>query len=352
MLEHMQALLSLLLAVHIGGSGVEYRQPQLAANQQMVAMTFGAGSAVYFSASRDQGLTFSTPVKVAEAPLLALGRHRGPRIAITPSAIVISALVGTKTPPGSDGDLKSWRSTDGGKTWSAGATLNDAPASAREGLHTMAAASNGLLFAAWLDLRSKGTTLYGAVSKDGGATWSKNTLVYQSPSGTICQCCHPTAIIDAKGVIHVMWRNALDGARDMYVARSADGGATFGAAAKAGLGSWPLEACPMDGGGLAIGPQGKLVSIWRRESDVYLSEEGAAEKKIEAGKDAAIAAGPDGIYAVWTSSGAVHARVPGSPLPVTLAPQGAFPQVIAVPGGPVLAAWEDGGQVIIRPLGK
>ena len=35
--------------------------------------------------------------------------------------------------------------------------VNDVPDSAREGLHAMAADANGNLFAAWLDLRSKGT---------------------------------------------------------------------------------------------------------------------------------------------------------------------------------------------------
>src|SRR2546426_12346557 len=175
----MLPLISLLLAVHIAphGAQIEYRQPQLAATADMVAVTFGADKSIYFSASRDRGQTFSTPVKVAETPMLALGRHRGPRVAITPPAIVISAMVGTKMPPGSDGDLKAWRSTDGGATWSDGVSINDVPASAREGLHSMAAGGNGLLFATWLDLRSKGTRLYGASSKD-GATWSKNVLVY------------------------------------------------------------------------------------------------------------------------------------------------------------------------------
>ncbi len=62
-----------LLAVHIapGGTGLEYRQPQLAANANMVAVTFGAGNAIYFATSRDQGRTLSEPVKVAEgAPML------------------------------------------------------------------------------------------------------------------------------------------------------------------------------------------------------------------------------------------------------------------------------------------
>src|SRR5882724_10898068 len=153
----MFPLISLLLAVHIAPSGaqIEYRQPQLAATADMVAVTFGADKSIYFSASRDRGQTFSAPVKVAEAPMLMLGRHRGPRVAITPSAIVISAVVSNEAPAPaaagphkhvtpSGGDLKAWRSTDGGKTWSGGVSINDEPTAAREGLHSMAAGGDGL----------------------------------------------------------------------------------------------------------------------------------------------------------------------------------------------------------------
>jgi len=44
--------------------------------------------------------------------------------------------------------------------------------------------------------------------------------------------------------------------------------------------------------GLTMDPHGKLVSIWRRENEVYIAQEGSPEKKIETGKDAAIATGP------------------------------------------------------------
>jgi hypothetical protein len=358
----MLALVSLLLAVHIAPNGAspEYRQPQLAAGAGMVAVTFGADNAIYFSASRDQGQTFSAPVKVAEVPKLMLGRHRGPRIAITPAAIVISAVVADAPPaaagPGphkhaapASGDLKAWRSTDGGKTWSAGVAINDVAAAAREGLHAMVS-GGGLVFATWLDLRSKGTRLYGSVSTDGGATWSKNRLVYESPSGTICQCCHPSALIDGKGEIHVMWRNALEGNRDLYVAVSRDGGKSFAAARKMGEQSWKLEACPMDGGGLTLDPKGNLVTIWRRESDVYIAPAGSPERRIEAGKDPAVATGPGGVYAVWSSGPALHAQAAGSPRTIVLAEQGAYPQLLAVPNGPVLAAWEDKGRILIQPV--
>ena len=69
-----------------------YRQPQLAADARMAVLAFGAGDGVYFAASADHGKTFSAPVKVAAAGKLALGRHRGPRIALTARAIVITAI--------------------------------------------------------------------------------------------------------------------------------------------------------------------------------------------------------------------------------------------------------------------
>ena len=170
---------------------VPNRQPQLAIQGRQVALTFGAGNAIYFASSRDSGATWTKPIPVFSGGQLALGMRRGPRIAISGDAIVISAVVGVKG-KGADGDLVAWRSVDGGRTWASGKTVNDVPSSAREGLHAMAAGGNNTLFATWLDLRKKGTRLYGSVSHDGGASWSANRLVYESPSGTVCQCCHPT----------------------------------------------------------------------------------------------------------------------------------------------------------------
>ena len=65
--------------------------------------------------------------------------------------------------------------------------------------------------------------LMGSLSKDGGKTWSPNQLVYASPDGHICECCHPTAYVGPKGELYAMWRNWLGGSRDMYYAVSTDG---------------------------------------------------------------------------------------------------------------------------------
>jgi hypothetical protein len=318
-----------------------YRQPQLAAAHGRVAMTFGSGGAVYFASSPDEGRTFDAPVKVARVGALALGRHRGPRLAILKDAMVISAVAGERTNADAHahglpeaGDLLAWRSTDNGKTWSRAGVINDTPGAAREGLHAMTAAG-GALFAVWLDLRAKGTRLYGARSEDGGATWSRNVLVYESPDGTICQCCDPALAADTDGRVYVMWRNVISGSRDLYYTVTADG-KRFAPARKLGDGSWPINACPMDGGGLVV-DNGAVVSAWRRDSEVFLTAGDGSEKAIGAGKDVAIARGP---WVAWTKNGGIEILRPGGAAAEVIAKEGAFANLVALPDGTVLAAWE------------
>jgi len=345
--------LTLLLALHVAPEtpGIEYRQPQLASSRDLVGLTFGSGNAIWFSGSTDNGKTFSRPVRVAEQGKLALGRHRGPRIAVDGDTIVITAITSDPAAthgPGhmvASGDLYAWRSTDRGRSWSKAVPVSDVPASAREGLHGLAA-GKGLLMTVWLDLRAGGTRLYGSISRDGGATWSKNRLVYASPGGFICECCHPTVRIDSDGRILVMWRNALAGMRDMYVATSRNGGETF-RVEKLGEGSWQLKACPMDGGGLAVDGKGNVVTIWRREQTVFLARAGAAEGELGKGKDGAIAVAPSGtIYTAWTTPAGV--RILAGDREVMTRP-GSFADLTATAAG-VVAAFEHEGRIVIEPL--
>lgn len=348
-------ILAAMLALNLGPMGPDApaREPQLAASGSTVALTFGAGAAIYFTVSHDSGRTFSAPVKVEQAGNVLLTHHRGPRIAISGKTIVISAIT-SKTASqdahahgaGPDGDLFVWRSTDGGKTWSPAIRVNDVPNAPNEGLHTLAADGKGNLFAAWLDHRSgKGTTLYGARSTDAGATWSKNFLVYQSPDGTICECCHPSSAFAPEGELLVMWRNWLDGSRDMYLARSR-AGAEFGPPEKLGMGTWKLKGCPMDGGGIVISRQ-RVFTVWRREGTVYLAEPGGHETALGQGKDLAVAAGPKGIYVAWVSGSRIELRIPDAE-PVTLSSDGAFPALAVLSDGAVVAAWQEKDGITTR----
>jgi len=336
------------------GGDLPAREPQMASSGSSVALAFGAGKAIYVSVSTDGGKSFPNPVKVAQSKILPLNRHRGPRIAISGNTIVVTAVGGTKEAANahshglpSDGDLWAWRSLDSGKTWSAGIRINDVAGAPTEGLHSLAADGKGNLLAAWLDKRAQGTRLYASRSTDHGLTWSKNVVVYESPEGTICQCCHPSASFTPDGQMLVMFRNWLDGSRDMYLARSRDG-VHFSKPEKLGSGTWKLNACPMDGGGIAV-TQDRIVTAWRRENEIFLANPGEKEVDLGKGIDVSIAAAANGVYAVWTAPDGLRAALPGKP-PVLLAAKGTFPNVVGLPDGSALAAWEADGKIETRRL--
>lgn len=346
---------TLVLALAIGPMGPDApaREPQLAVNGSTVALAFGAGHSIYFSRSTDAGKTFSTPVKVGGGEIIPLTRHRGPRITFAGSAIVIAAVTGKTAAQGehahglpSDGDLMAWRSTDGGKTWSKGISVNDVAGAATEGLHGLGADASGRLFAAWLDKRSNGTKLFGSRSDDGGLTWSKNVLIYASPEGTICECCHPSVAMTGDGKALVMWRNWLGGSRDMYLAASSDG-SKFAMPQKLGQGTWKLNGCPMDGGGVVASANG-VVTAWRRERSIYLDKPGEAEVKIGEGTDVALAAGKLGTYAVWVTPESIEFRGPGDKAARALGVKGSFPAVAAVADGSAIVAYENDGKIQIQ----
>jgi BNR repeat-like domain len=337
---------AILLAAGIASfAGV---QPQLAAGGGAVYVTFAAGDTISVARSMDAGATFTTPVALPGAGKLALGKRRGPRVAATAQAVVVAAIAGARG-GGADGDLVLYRSTDQGRTWSAPIVVNDVPGAAREGMHGLAANASGLVVLAWLDLRQKGTRIYAAVSRDHGATWSPDRLAYISPSGSVCECCHPSVAVADDGRVAIMFRNHVDGRRDMYVVESRDG-AAFGAAVKQGRGSWPLEACPMDGGAIALGA-GVTDAVWRREAMLYATVTRApsvttdAEVELGPGRDPVVARHDQWVDMAWTGSDGIVLRQAGG-APAPLGP-GAFASIVALPAHTVVA-YEHQGRVTIQ----
>ena len=324
--------------------GREPRQPQVAIDGDgRIFVAFGIGNTVQCARSADSGRTFSTAT-VGSVESLSLGMRRGPRVAVTEKAIVVSAI-GGREGKGRDGDLLTWRSIDGGETWTGPVRVNTVASSAREGLHGMAAGSDGAVYCVWLDLRARQTEVYGARSKDGGETWEPDRLVYRSPGGSVCECCHPSVAYGSGGELAVMWRNQVQGVRDLYLARSADGGITFGPAEKLGEGTWPLTACPMDGGSIGIGRENSIETVWMRQGVIFAVRPGERERRLGRGVQGWTAVGPDGAYAVWVDArpGRLRAQIPNRHDPLILADSANDPVVAAGPGGqgPVVAVWED-----------
>jgi hypothetical protein len=196
----------------------------------------------------------------------------------------------------------------------------------------------------WLDLRTSKSEVYAAQSKDHGQTWGPNIRVYRSPDGSVCECCHPSIAVGPKGQVHVLFRNSLGGQRDMYLASSMDG-KTFGTAKKLGAGSWKLDACPMDGGMLAVTGKGQVITAWRRQNAVFTTTGTTGkEASLGQGEQPMVAVLPAGSIAVWISRrpGDLLMHMNSARRPTRLATEASDPVVAASPKarGPVVVCWE------------
>lgn len=318
------------------------KQPQACIDPKgRVHVAFGVGDEVYYcKVESEQKLEPKLAFKVSK---ISLGMRRGPRIAWAGNTIVITAI-GGKEGHGKDGDVVAYRSTDDRNSWIGPVRVNDVESSAREGLHAMTASQNGILWCVWLDLRERGTQLFTSKSMDQGKTWSKNVRVYRSPDGSVCECCHPSILTSGKS-IHILFRNSLNGNRDMYVVSSLDQGETFGPVERLGIQQWRLNACPMDGGMMAITPRGEIITAWRRDSTVFTSlRSSESETMLGNGEQPWIASNTNGTYVAWITKrdGELRLVKVGTDNPIKIADKARDPMIVASDGGNSIAYlfWE------------
>ena len=143
-----------------------------------------------------------------------------------------------------------------------------------------------------------------------------------------------------------MWRNWLGGSRDLYLTQSRDG-VQFSTPQKLGNGTWQLNACPMDGGGLVVSAD-RITTAWRRGDTVYLAEPGEPEIPLGRGNDVALAMSRNRPYVIWSNDSRIELWEEGRL--ATLAQSGAFPAITASPDGSLVAAWEENGQIVTTRL--
>jgi len=298
-----------------------------------IHLVYGLGDSIMYTFSSDNGQSFSSPSVVAVLPDLFSFAMRGPQIAVNNSAVIVTACT-TK------GDIFSYYKNR--KEWKQGARVNDVDTIAKEGLMALSAEGENA-FAVWLDLRgNKRNKIYGAKSNDGGKTWSENTMIYTSPDSSVCQCCKPSVTMKNNHV-YIMFRNWLHGNRDLYLIQSANNGTSFEQAQKLGTGSWKLNACPMDGGGLAINENGKVQTVWRREGNIFTAVPGVPEIEIGKGRSCTIAtANNQNIYA-WTDNQKVICMKAGGEKKVI--GQGSLPVLKALDNEYVICVWENEKQI-------
>lgn len=235
-------------------------------------------------------------------------------------------------------DLRLARSTDGGRTFEPAITVNDdaggPPAS--HTFHDIAVAADGSIHVSWIDSRERarvereltaagnapagheghamhamdGPEIRVAKSTDGGRSFGASTVA----APTACPCCRTSLAFGKDGEVFLAWRGVEgDNIRDIVVARLADG--EFRTAGVHDDG-WRIEGCPHAGPSLAVDAAGRLHVAW------YTGAEGSAGLFHAVSGDGG------------ASFGAPEPLVSGAWVPVSHAR-------LAADGENVWAVWED-----------
>lgn len=318
------------------------KQPNAAIDiKGIIRVTFGKGEQIYCMSSTNNGVSFSAPVLVGKLPGMHLGHTRGPQIASSKNYSMITAM-------DQAGNIHAYLLNHQTGGWKNSVNTNDINGSAPEGLMGLTADKEDNFYAVWLDTRlAQKNNIY--LSKvNGNGKWSKNKLVYQSPEGHVCECCKPNIAFNA-GKLVITFRNWLMGSRDIYYSASVDKGSTFAPPKKAGNGTWKLNACPMDGGGLSVSDKGLVSSAWQRNGEVFFWDENHQETKVASGRDVNMAQYGSNPLIAWQANGNVMVLNLIAHTTKDLG-KGNSPKLYTLSSGRTLCVWEADDQVRYQSL--
>ena len=299
-----------------------------------IYMVFASGNKLQYVTSHNNGEHFSKPVLVDTIADLVGSAGRGPHIVSTSSGWAILAL-------DKAGNIFVY-TKDESESWIKRNKVNDVADVCKEGFVAISGKGDSL-YAAWLDVRlTNKNKIVGALSADGGKTWNKNKIIYQSPEGSVCECCHLSVAFASNGIT-VMFRNNLKGNRDLYLIQSHDGGHSFGEAKKLGEGSWKLNACPMDGGGITVHSDGTVQTVWRRMDTIYSCKPSRKEQMVGKGKNCTIEKMDDQNVYVWVENKNIVCLLPdGKKVNIG---DGLLPVLQALNKKQLLCVWQNNNNV-------
>lgn len=315
------------------GSG---KQPQITVDSKdLVRLVYGDKGKIYYATSNDKGATFSKPVVAGEVAEMHLGMTRGPQLATSKDFSLVTAM-------DKKGNIHSFRLTHKTGTWEKLTNVNDIDGSAPEGLMSISADENNNFYAVWLDLRNdRKNNICSAALKD--SKWSKNKFAYKSLEDHVCECCQPSIVAKGKTVA-IMFRNWMRGSRDLYLVTSSDAGQSFSDAQKLGNGTWPLNGCPMDGGGVGIDANNQVHTAWQRDGVVFYSLPGQPEQPIGEGRHVDL----NGSFITWEASGVMMMK-PINGQQRSLG-EGTSLKVIEMKDTSMLEVWEKDDQIFFKKL--
>ena len=201
--------------------------------------TGNAGDQVFFSRSDDHGASWSTPAALTAGGAVETQNNE----LVTPADGVLLDVFSQGAPlqSGHQGQVGVLRSTDGGRTWAAPATIasfaitqTTDPDTGRTirafGQDVAAAAGGGWAYAAWFENRRDGSSaIWTSGSSDGGRTWSEASPVVEEAAQPFL----PALAVAGDGRLGVTWYDLRDAAAgpglgtQVWAGTSADHGRTW-----------------------------------------------------------------------------------------------------------------------------
>jgi hypothetical protein len=203
------------------------------------------------------------------------------------------------------------RSTDGGRHWADPVSLTGDSRSVYG--HILLRAGDRMMLV-WQDTRTGHDRVYAVSSNDNGATWTAPARVDHLPDSSPVDASSPTAILKPDGEAFVAWHDRRNGRHDdMFVARSLDGGRTWG---KEDLRMDTDEAGTAVSrfGKLASARDGRIALVWEDDrsgqEQIYLRVRSAGDRGVW-GQELRVTT-PTAKHAnhlpelIWGSDGALH----------------------------------------------
>jgi hypothetical protein len=338
-------ILMIIASCYISSSGSiigKGQQPQISVDYAgTMRIVYGEGDKIFCATSLDNGLTFAEINLAGEVKDMALGMSRGPQLATSRNYSLVSAI-------DKKGLIHIFQLNHKSGIWSALAIANDVAGSALEGLMSIAADGNDNFYAVWLDLRDDGKNkICFAYTINQGATWTKNKIIYKSPDKTVCECCKPgIAVLNSR--VYIMFRNWLNGSRDLYLMQSDDNGNVFHPPVKLGYGTWKLNGCPMDGGGLVVNQKFIVSTVWQREGKIYLSMPDEKEKMVGTGINCNITEAENPIIS-WQEGSMLKLIELSNGKSIDIG-EGSFIRAVRTKDNRIMCAWENHGEIIFKKL--
>jgi hypothetical protein len=276
---------------------------------------------VFYARSSDGGRHFSAPVRVNSVPgsAIATGTIRGAQIAVGRNGRVHVAWNGsTRAVPAALGNAGASgspmlyaRSNPDGAVFEPQRNLMTRTMNL-DGGGSVAADGGGRVYVAWHAHPAgdgppgeETRRVWIARSEDDGATFGAEALIASAAPG-VCACCGVRLFAARDGRVALMYRSVAEKThRDMQSLVSADRGGTFRATR---LDEWQAGACPMTSMSIALGR--RLMGAWESEGQVYLgpldasappaaSSEAAVDAPVR--KHPRLAVSPTGtMLLVWT----------------------------------------------------